>query len=207
MTVHYGYNSSLIKAAAKLYIPDGAVVADVTYGLGHFWTKTDTSRFTLLKSDISPRDPSVTRMDLRQLSYDNQSIDVVVLDPPYLHRTNAVTAEGKHRFDRAYNNAATTGNLSHDDIIQLYKEGMTEAWRVLIPGGTLWLKCKDEVENRQRFTHVELYEIAVHQGFRDQDLFVLISNSAPIHKDWMGPQVHARKIHSFMWVFKRSFTP
>ena len=202
-TVYYGYNSFLIRACAKLYIPDGALVADVTFGLGRFWTKTNTTRFTLLKSDLMSRDSSVTQMDLRALSYQTESLDVVVLDPPYLHRSNATTDEGKHRFDRAYNNASTTGAMNHSDIIELYEAGITEAWRVLKPGGTLWVKCKDEVETDQRFSHIELHEIAVKLGFRAKDLFVLVSNSLPVHKEWRGQQLHARKTHSFLWVFKR----
>lgn len=45
-TVH-GNNAVLIDLLSKLYVTDGAVVRDVTWGKGAFWKATDTSRFTL----------------------------------------------------------------------------------------------------------------------------------------------------------------
>ena len=53
-TVH-GSNSQLIAAVAKLYVPDGAVVVDLTWGLGAFWKRFGgRRRFTLIGSDIPP---------------------------------------------------------------------------------------------------------------------------------------------------------
>ncbi len=48
------------------------------------WRNTDTTRFTLLPSDINP-EAGVTVADFRTLPYAPESIDVVVLDPPYVH--------------------------------------------------------------------------------------------------------------------------
>src|SRR5664279_3959556 len=54
-TSHSGNNADLISAVADFYISDGSTVADVTYGSGAFWRKTDDSRFILLKADLYPR--------------------------------------------------------------------------------------------------------------------------------------------------------
>jgi hypothetical protein len=35
--------------------------------------------------------------------------------------------------------------MGHDAIVALYKEGMTEAKRVLKDGGLLFVKCQDEI--------------------------------------------------------------
>src|SRR6516225_1488775 len=53
-TLSSGSNADLLVDVARLYIPDGALVADVTWGHGIFWQKTDTSRFTLVGSDVAP---------------------------------------------------------------------------------------------------------------------------------------------------------
>jgi hypothetical protein len=49
-----GSNARLLQDVTRLYIADGALVADVTWGGGIFWKKTDATRFTLLGSDIDP---------------------------------------------------------------------------------------------------------------------------------------------------------
>ena len=136
-TAYQGTNAHLIAHAARLYIADGATVADVTFGKGVFWKRTETSRFTLLASDMQtcPDAP----YDFRQLPYADGTIDVVVCDPPYMHNA------GVHVYDHQYQIGPTTAGLSHDEVMRLYQDGMREARRVLKPsGGQLWVKCKIE---------------------------------------------------------------
>ena len=80
-----GGNSELINNAAELYISDGDVVLDVTYGKGVFWKDTDTSRFNLKKNDIQTLEGKEKKCLGRLDQYKDESIDVVVLDPPYAH--------------------------------------------------------------------------------------------------------------------------
>ena len=191
-TSSYPDNASMVAAAAELYIPDGAAVADVTWGKGAFWAKTDTSRFRLHASDLDPRDGNVAAADFRALPYPDASMHTVVLDPPYVHNP------GVHITDHRYNNAATTSGMYHRDIVELYRQGMAEARRV---GSQLWVKCKDEVESsKQRWSHIELYEIAVELGLVARDLFIVTPTSRTPTGRW-ATQHHARKVHSYLWVF------
>jgi hypothetical protein len=193
-----GGNAELVANAARLYIPDGAVVADVTYGKGAFWNRTSGRRFHLLASDLDPAfSGGALQADCRDLPYTNDSIDVVVLDPPY------IAYPGKHLTDHRYNNAATTPRLYHEGVIQLYADAMTEALRVLKPGGFLWVKCKDEVSHdRQNWSHIQIYEHGIGLGLHARDLFVVVaSNPATTMGIWKR-QLHARKTHSFMWIFE-----
>jgi hypothetical protein len=79
---------------------------------------------------------------------------------------------------------------------------MTEARRVLKPSGSqLWVKCKDEVSSgKQRWSHLELYQRALTLGFTARDLFVLVAKSPLLGYRWTT-QIHARKTHSYLWVF------
>ncbi len=89
-------------------------------------------------------------------------------------------------------------------VASVIDAGMREAFRVLKPeGGSLWVKCKDEVEREvQRWSHIEIYEMALELGFCARDLFVLTGTTAP--ERWPGRvQYHARKTHSYLWVFER----
>ena len=193
-TAHQGTNASLIQHVAKLYIADGALVADVTYGKGVFWRKTPTSRFTLQASDLltCPERP----YDFRALPYEPGSLDIVVLDPPYMHNA------GVMRYDHQYQLGPTVANLTHAQMIQLYQDGMAEARRVLKPSGAqLWVKCKDEVASgKQCWSHLEIYQGATSLGYQARDLFVLVAKSPLLGYRW-SHQLHARKTHSYLWVF------
>jgi hypothetical protein len=189
-----GTNADLIAEVARLYIKDGAIVVDPTFGKGVFWRKTDTSRFTLLASDLMtcPERP----YDFRHLPYADGSIDVLTLDPPYVHDG------GTFILDAQYQNATTRG-MNHAAIIRLYQEGMTEAWRVIRSGGQLFVKCKDEIESGvQRWSHIEIAQIARALGFCMRDLAILFAQSRMIEQRWTR-QIHARKDHSYLWVFGR----
>ena len=63
------------------------------------------------------------------------------------------------------------------------------------------VKCQDEIESgRQRRSHVEVLSIATEElGMEDQDCFVVVRGN-PILQD--KQQKHARKNHSFLWVFR-----
>jgi hypothetical protein len=87
---------------------------------------------------------------------------------------------------------------------QLYIPGMKEAMRIVKPGGgQVWVKCKDQVQSgMQRWCHVELCHDALAMGLYPRDLFILIASSRTSNNRW-SVQHHARKPHSFLWVFQR----
>lgn len=208
-SVHHGTNADLIREVCRLYLPEGAEIADVTYGTGRFWRKA-TDEFVatrLFTSDIMPG-PGVQQVcDFRSLPYRDSFFDVVVFDPPYAHNAGSKTS-GYAATTTRYNNHATTSGMYNADIMDLYRDGMRECMRVAkAEGGQLWVKCKDEVEReRQRWSHIYIYEMATELGLYVRDLFVLVPNAKPADR-WQGHrQWHARKTHSYLWVFQRPDT-
>lgn len=185
-----GKNCDLIERVCDLYLTDGMAVADVTFGKGAFWKHVDMSAYDFRPTDIKDG------VDFRHLPYSNGAMDVVVLDPPYAHNP------GRMFVDTTYNNAATTKGMYHKDIINLYSEGMRESHRVLKNGGLMWVKCQDEIESSvQKYSHIELYNIAEQMGFYAKDLFILMQESNPTIQHKI--QKHARKNHSYLWIFKK----
>jgi hypothetical protein len=196
----YGNNSDLIAATARLYIHDGDIVADVTWGMGVFWRRFNgpRRRFALIGSDIRPSSEIgagvAIQADFRCLPYANESIDVVVLDPPYQHCGHYLN---NHRYG-----VHLTEHMRHPEIVAMYREGMTEALRVLRPGGTLWVKCKDENDGgKQNWSHCELRDSAMELGLSVIDLLVLAPRPAPTRRHQR--QKHALKTHSYLWIFRK----
>lgn len=204
LSVVMGNNADLIKHIAPLYIPNGSVVRDVTWGRGAFWTKIDRTAVSVVGSDIDDRiggHGDVLLADFRQLPDEDASADVVVLDPPYIH--NPGVKGKRHTTDDRYNNAATTAGMSHNDIRALYGLGMSEALRVLRPGGRLMCKGKDEIESgRQCWSSRELAADAEDLGFYCKDFVILVPSSRTPQSRW-STQKHIRKVHSFLWVFEK----
>lgn len=193
-TVVEGINADLFKIVSDFYIKDGSKIADVTYGKGVFWRKIDVDRVELLKTDLITVDPPV---DFRNLPYEDASIDHVVFDPPYMH------TPGKPIVDERYQNSNTTSKMYHADIMEeLYNKGMKEAYRILKEDGYLFVKCQDEIESGyQRWSHVEIYLMATTMGFYGKDFFILKPPSIPGIQN--KNQQHARKCHSYLWVFQK----
>lgn len=203
MSAFMGSNADIFPQILKLHVPEGAKIADVTYGTGVFWKNVDLSKYELIPSDIA------TGIDCRALPYASESFDVVVLDPPYMEgllRTNKEHKAGGgaySAFRKYYSNGneVSTGPKWHAAVTDLYYKAGAEAFRVLKDNGVMIVKCQDEVSaNRQWLTHVEIINFYEKLGFYTKDLFVVVRmNKAGISR--LKKQVHARKNHSYFLVF------
>jgi hypothetical protein len=221
-SAHVGDNAELFARILALHAPKGATIADVTFGQGVFWKKVRAGDYNLLASDIDAKDghgifPSKpiqvqNGIDCRNLPYQDESLDGVVLDPPYmegLYRKEAdhMAGSGTHSsFRRAYSNGKATeetGPKWHDAVVDMYVKAGCEAYRVLKKEGVLIVKCQDEVSaNKQRLTHVEIITAYEAMGFYAKDLFVLVRvNRAGVSR--LKKQEHARKNHSYFLVFQK----
>ena len=222
VSAYVGGNAEVFPQILRLHVPPGSVIADVTYGTGVFWRKVDTTQYTILASDIAdkknlklPLGISFTPgIDCRHLPYEDESIDCVVLDPPYLEsfyrrHSDHKGAQGSHRaFGAYYSNGNETTEPGkgkwHQAVVDMYMAAGREAYRVLRHEGVLIVKCQDEVSaNKQRLTHVEIIAGYEEMGFYTKDLFVVVRNNRPVVAR-LKRQVHARKNHSYFLVFEKT---
>jgi DNA methylase len=204
LSAHTGNNDEIFPQIVQLYIPKGARVADVTYGTGVFWRAVPISHCDLVASDVA------SGTDCRNLPYEADSFDGLVLDPPYMHTPGGTAHQGHQNFEAYYrNNGGEAASLDdptkkyHEAVLDLYFRAGREAWRVLKHGGVFIVKCQDEVcANKQRLTHVELINEYAKYGFVCEDLFVLVRKGKP-GVSRLKKQIHARKNHSYFLVFRK----
>lgn len=199
-SAHEGSNSDLFPNILELYVPKGSTIADVTYGKGVFWKKVEIHEYNLLATDLQ------SGVDFRDLPYENETIDCVVLDPPYMHTPGGTAHVNHQNFESYYGNNGCNSNGKlkyHEAVLALYYEAAVSSWRVLRKNGVFIVKCGDEVcANQQRLTHVELVNAFTSFDFLVEDLFILVRNNNP-GVSRVLKQVHARKNHSYFIVFRK----
>jgi len=203
LSAHVGENEDVFPQILRLHVPEGARVADVTYGKGVFWKQIPKGEYDLQATDLD------TGVDCRDLPYKDESFECIVLDPPYMEGlfrrcTTHLAGSGTHKaFREHYSNGqkTTDGPKYHEAVLDLYLKAGREAHRVLKENGVLIVKCQDEVSaNRQRLTHVEIINSYEALGFYTKDLFVLVRRNRP-GVSRLKKQAHARKNHSYFLVF------
>ncbi len=207
-------SSEVLPNILELHVPDNAKIADVTYGKGVFWKNVDEEKYDLLKTDIDPeksqRDESV---DCRDLPYEDESLDAVILDPPHIEgyyrkEKDQLPGSGSHSsFRESYSNSEVieSSGKYHKKVLNMYFDAGREAYRVLKDDGILIAKIIDEVcANRQELTHIQVtnhYEDEL--GFYTKDLFVQVRDSKP-SINGLKNQIHARKNHSYYMVYQKT---
>lgn len=188
-----GTNAELIESVAKLWIAPGDRVVDVTVGRGVFWKN-------LPDQVVEKTDLALDGTDCRKLPYEDQSVDVLVFDPPYqpLHGK----PERKFGVGKSYR-LDTSSLQTISDVLDLYREGIEEAARVVRPGGRIFVKCQDLTYNhRLHLVHLCVLRRMADAGFDLADMFVLLNTSRmpqPTKR-----QQRAHRSHSYLLVGVRA---
>jgi DNA modification methylase len=195
-----GSNSEGFARIVRLYARPGDTICDPTFGSGTFWALVDRSRYRVFATDLK-----ADGVDLRSLPYADASADMLVNDPPYRYtparNIRHEDLPGHGRVDGQYNLQAA-GLTNTQAVLDLYYAGMTEAQRVLKPGGFLVVKCQDTVQDgRNIWVHLLLMRRAEESGFACRDL-VVITTKSPTKTRW-DRQRHLRKAHSYFLVFRK----
>ena len=193
--------SEIIKSILQLHVPQGFIDCDPTYSKGNFYKKTGIQQ-PRYKFDIIPRSNTVIEADIRNLPLISESINCIMVDLPFL------ATKGKSLKEDDNNNKINKrfGVCNTEiELHQLYIDSLKESYRILKNKGVLIFKCQDKVSSgKQYMSHVFVYNQAVDIGFYPKDLFILLAKNR-IVADWqLKNQKHARKFHSYFWVFEKS---
>lgn len=195
-TARVAHNSVVLRDILMLYVgPRFAKIADIAASKRRFWKEVPPC-WEVFGSDIDGScHPENIVADYARLPYPNNFFDAVVFDPPY---GNAST---KPRVDAIGN---TYGCHRHLNAYKLspYHLGLLEAGRIVKKSGIVVVKCQDGVNGgKQHWNHIDVFDTARFGGLKAEDLFVVVQKGKPRMRH--DHQLHARKNHSYFWVFRK----
>lgn len=183
----------IIKDILKLHSPAGEIDLDPTYSKGVIYRGSISE--PKMKFDLSPVVDDCQKADCKSLPIDSESIGCIMFDPPFLISMEADPDNIMcNRFSRF---------SSWDELVGMYEGALKEFFRILYKKGIVIFKCQDVINGGyQFFSHVAVMQLAIDAGFYPKDLFILMKKnrlSQPATQ-----QRHARKHHSYYWVFEKS---
>jgi len=194
-------NEEIIKKIMLLYNIDRFDL-DCTYNIGQFWKNLPQPKY---KTDLLPKLPDVVQASSDNLkNFENETMKSIMFDPPFLigGETYKDNDDGSSIIPKRFGSYK-----NFDELKKHYYGTLKETYRLLQDKGILVFKSQDVVASgKNYFSHCLVMNMALKVGFYPKDLFILIAKSR-INcfngKKWKN-QYHARKYHSYFWVFQKS---
>lgn len=197
----YNSNYEVISNIMSLYKIDQFDL-DCTYSRGLFWKNLPEPK---IKTDLVPVTDDTVQADSEHLPFEDNSIKTIMCDLPFVicgkqYKSNK---EGSSVIAKRFEGYAT-----YNDLKRNYYNTLMELYRVCDKDGFVVFKCQDTVSGGiNYFTHVMVLNMALELGFYPRDLFVLVAKMRinSFGGKW-NKQEHARKFHSFYWVFEKKIS-
>jgi len=194
----YNSNHDVIKNIMGLYEIEQFDL-DCTYSRGLFWKNLPPP---VIKSDLTPLSDDVIAANSEDLPFENESMGSIMYDPPFvisgkLYKSNK---EGSSVIAKRFE-----GYTTYEKLTTNYYNTLQELHRVCKPGGFVVMKNQDTVSGgKNHFTHAMVMQMAMKIGFYPKDLFILLAKMRinSFGGKWKTQQ-HARKYHSYFWVFEK----
>ncbi len=192
-----GYDEQeIIRDILYLHADNARIDCDPTYSTGNFYKKGIIA--PVHKFDKFSQLPDVIEATSNKLPLQARSIRVIMFDPPFVITgdTYGKAKEGSSIIAKRF-----TGFHSFEELKQMYSTSLKEFARVLRDQGIVIFKCQDVVVSaKNHFTHSWVMFEALKYRFYPKDLFILLAKN---RLNDGRVQQHARKYHSYFWVFKK----
>jgi len=156
------------------------------------------------KFDFNPQTNDTIKADCKCLPLRDHSISSLMFDPPFVIGVGPSLKTKVKGRNIITNRFGSFKNYS--ELFSFYKNSLNEFYRILDDKAILIFKCQDVVASgKNHFSHCYILNKSYDIGFYPKDLFVLTAKnriSAFSKKKW-HTQKHARKFHSYFWVFTK----
>lgn len=200
-SVVYGRDHDVLPLLFMVHAPNAADILDCTYNKGVMWKKAPLA--PTVTSDINNELEVDVHCDFRSTPFLDDSFDVVVFDPPHLPAASASTNSSgieRHQYGLTEHGDYRQGN----NISPAFVDFLSEAARILRPGGLVFAKVADLVHNhRYQWQHVDLINAANEVGMTPCDVVVKADPAAANLKSSKWQTVHHfRRAHCYWLVIR-----
>jgi SAM-dependent methyltransferase len=189
----------IINNILQLHCNGQNIELDATYSKGNFYKKNIIK--PKYKFDILPQSDDVEYANAENLPLENESINIIMFDPPFLATKGKSLNENNNsnKINKRFGVYPTEKELH-----LFYINALREFYRILKPKGILIFKCQDKVSSgKQYFSHCFIHNKAIEIGYYPKDLFILLAKNR-IVADWqLKNQKNARKFHSYFFVLEK----
>jgi len=186
----------IIKDILYLHADGNQIELDPTFSIGNFYNKGIPIPKYIF--DKYPQSSNVVEASSEALPIDDNNINVIMFDPPFLiGGSNPQESEdGSCIIGKRFTVFKDLGAL-----YDMYSLSIEEFYRILRKNGILIFKCQDTVLSaKNHFIHCWIMAEAKKTGFYPLDLFILMAQNRITDG---RVQQHARKFHSYFWVFRK----
>lgn len=177
----------------RLYVGESSFDCDLTYSVGVFYRNLPQPS---MKYDKYPQLDDVLYLE-QAYDIENGSLHSVVVDLPFIVKNSEKEAQSSmiaQRFNCFY---------SVEELYQANVDMLNLAYCKLQKGGYLIMKTMDFVYGtKQYWVSNFVQDKAAATGFILEDTFILVSKHKILSAK-IGEQRHARKFHSYFFVFKK----
>jgi DNA polymerase-1 len=177
-----------IAAILEICFPDAATTLDASYGKGNFWD--GSAPVSVLGLDLNPRRAKDVVGDFCHLPFRDASVDVVVLDPPFLSDGGEQSV-----MRRQY-----TTFESIPAARESFQQAVREAWRVARIG--IVVKAMDHIRGNQLLRQTDWVRAAVPVE-QYEELLVPNEQDKVVDPKWKKPQLSFYRHHSAYLVFRK----
>ncbi len=194
----YNNQIEIIQNIINLHVPQGYIDLDPTYSKGNFYKSGEIEK-PYFRFDINPQTKDSYKACATELPLSDNNVNCIMFDPPFL----ATTGPSLLKSEGNIINKRFGVFKTEKDLFIFYKKALIEFYRVLTKNGIIIFKCQDKVSSgKNYFSHNIIMQQALEIGFYPKDLFILLAKNRII-ANWQRNQKHARKYHSYFWVFEK----
>jgi len=165
---------------------------DPTFSRGAFY-RSGRVPMPVYRFDLNPVREDVLAAGVTNLPLADCSIGSVIFDPPFIFNPHGRFSNAQIRF---------SSFPTWDDMERTYRGALDEFKRILRPKGIVAFKCQDNTDSKSVMTHCHVWQWATMAGFYAKDVFIRYRYNGPVYNPYVH-QRHARKFHSYWWVFVR----
>jgi len=201
-SVWVGKDAPLLDSMFEFYAPNARRVIDVCCNKKRMWAKSWWGGMGVVvgyDADPLTKPDVVAKWD--SLPDRDQSVDVLVYDPPHL----PLAAASKKSLAHYKSDYGLESSVAGDNIGAMHAPFLMEARRVLKPDGLIFAKIKDYIHNHKYQWNLELFNSAVRAvGLIPCDLIIKRDPCGGNLKSGRWEKAHhAKNVHCY-WVVVRN---